>query len=319
LLLQSGNQALHIKLRHHLCVPFGFFYNQGGSRGCFVLEGKNAIRKIVNSGLYSSDSKLVWARPIHSFVQPDDSGLIRIGIDPYAHAGDLEPTEFGLVPAENDVRESVLEIVSLVSVDLARLFGEDLAVYLFRKVTDLQGSLCFQSSRGSSLDRGVYLNSWTSLGRIRVAVLEGRARNLALNQVASQSSYYEVDSMTSHMGCNGVKTGRFSFHTALEKEPWWAVDLSRLANVTAIIIYNRMDSARDRAKSLRIYSSIDQTNWTRIYSHAGLPPFGGVDTEGLAPPLALEFDCVCARYIKMDLEGETYLHLDEVEVYGAFL
>ena len=47
-------------------------------------------------------------------------------------------------------------------------------------------------------------------------------------------------------GCDGVKSGRWGFHTANEPRPWWQVDLGRLTPIDRVVLYNRCDSTAAR-------------------------------------------------------------------------
>ena len=42
-------------------------------------------------------------------------------------------------------------------------------------------------------------------------------------------------------GCDGVINGKWGFHTAHEKEPWWQVDLGKPTKIDRIVLYNRCD------------------------------------------------------------------------------
>jgi hypothetical protein len=52
-------------------------------------------------------------------------------------------------------------------------------------------------------------------------------------------------SRTSGGGNNGVRTGSYGFHTDLETQPWWAIDLLGRYYIEAIHIYNRRDKRID--------------------------------------------------------------------------
>ncbi|MGA2502427.1 MAG: hypothetical protein ABSH20_32195, partial [Tepidisphaeraceae bacterium] len=94
---------------------------------------------------------------------------------------------------------------------------------------------------------------------------------------------------------DGVKDGKWGFHTSLEPSPWWQVDLGRSVPLERALIFN------DDAKT-----------WREVYRHDGRT-FGGV-TDG--NPLAVPLKGDAARFLRIQLPGTEYLHLDEVEVYG---
>lgn len=139
--------------------------------------------------------------------------------------------------------------------------------------------------------------------------------NVALNKSASQSSL----SAWSEPGeavraINGKKTGGFSFHTDLEDNPWWQVDLWRVFFLTSIIVYNRGDAGTDfaeRAKGMIVRISADGANWEKIHSDGGC--FGGARDK---KPFVVFCFGKMARFVHLQLPGRTYFHLDEVEVYA---
>jgi len=308
--LKSENEELEIKLNHGLWVPIGFFYNESSSRGSFAIEGLNKIKKSVNSNYYSIDGKLVWARPIHSLVQADNNNLLKIRGDFEKNSNVIELTEHVKNPTNDELKNSTLDLISIICVDLPRLLGDDLALYLLNKTINLQTNLLAKLN----FIKDLYSHDWKVLNTIKT----GNYNNVALNCNASQSSFYSADKKNPSLACNGSKNGYFSFHTELEEYPWWSVDLGKLLKIKAIVIYNRTDVARERVKFLRVFISDNQIDWVGVYSHNGRPPFGGVDTDYLIPPLTLELENVNARYIKIDIAERNYLHLDEVEVYCEF-
>ena len=111
--------------------------------------------------------------------------------------------------------------------------------------------------------------------------------------------------------CDGVRTGRWGFHTGLEENPWWQVDLGREVPLDAVLVYNRCDGSQERAFNLIVLTSLDGKEFTEAYRHDGTPFYGSPDNR----PLAVKFTGRKARYVRVQLPGKTYLHLDEVEVY----
>jgi hypothetical protein len=112
--------------------------------------------------------------------------------------------------------------------------------------------------------------------------------------------------------CDGVKDGKWGFHTNLDAEPWWQVDLGSIRPLDRIVVYNRCDAA-SRADSLRISLSNDGAAWERVYAHSGPTFFGATDGK----PLVVPMNGKAARYVRCSVPGPAFLHLDEVEVYAA--
>ncbi len=112
--------------------------------------------------------------------------------------------------------------------------------------------------------------------------------------------------------CDGWKDGQWGFHTGLDAEPWWQVDLQTPTQLDRVVVYNRCDAA-SRADQLSILVSVDGRSWNRVYRHAGPTFYGATDGRPLVVPLK----GVAARYVRCTIPGPAYLHLDEVEVYAA--
>lgn len=114
-------------------------------------------------------------------------------------------------------------------------------------------------------------------------------------------------------GCDGIITGRWGFHTAHEPQPWWQVDLGRLYTIDRIVLHNRCDACAERNRFIKLLVSEDGDNWRQVYQHDGTLFFGG----SVGPPLVVKLSGVNARWVRVQLPGTDYLHLDEVEVYGV--
>jgi len=115
-------------------------------------------------------------------------------------------------------------------------------------------------------------------------------------------------------GCDGIKTGTFGFCTRKEIDPWWLVDLGQPEVLDRMVIYNRCDSnLEDRARFLKVTYTGLGADWTEVYQHDGTPFFGYTDGK----PLSVDLNGAKARWVKIQLPGVEYLHLDEVEVYAG--
>lgn len=113
-------------------------------------------------------------------------------------------------------------------------------------------------------------------------------------------------------GCDGVKNGTYGFHTGSQENPWWQVDLGKARALDRVVIYNRCDGkVEDRAASLKVLLSFDGREWKELYRHRGSKFFGQSDGK----PLSVPASGAKARFIRIQLPGTQYLHLDEVEVY----
>jgi len=124
---------------------------------------------------------------------------------------------------------------------------------------------------------------------------------------------------------DGVKNGRYAFHTGHQPNPWWQVDLGKRQAIARIVVYNRLDykPGLHNADNLLILTSDDGKSWAPVYDNKG-NHFGGV---GAGKPLTVNFAGkapgddkteVHARFIRLQVRSDTpiFFHLDEVEVYG---
>ena len=111
-------------------------------------------------------------------------------------------------------------------------------------------------------------------------------------------------------GCDGVKNGRWGFHTEMEVDPWWQVDLQNVTAIDRVVLYNRCDLA-ERNSRIIVWLSDDGRSWLQAYQHDGTVFYGFTDKKPLVVPLA----GVQVRYVRLGLRGRSYFHLDEVEVY----
>jgi len=144
--------------------------------------------------------------------------------------------------------------------------------------------------------------------------------NVALHKPSWQSSVHEPRyqeperSRVSGGGNNGLRTGTYGFHTQLEAQPWWQVDLLGLYLIAEIHIYNRGDSPalKVRAAGLEVLGSVDNENWTLLLSRTDPEAFG---LHG-APLVVPGTPDAGFRFIKLRLPKSGILHLDEVEIYG---
>jgi len=168
---------------------------------------------------------------------------------------------------------------------------------------------CFQQASELSYRAGKYNIDEHKESLLRE--ISSKGENIALNCKATQSSYYETSRPTAENAVNGIKTGKYGFHTKYEKNPWWMVDLGTIRPFDEIVIYNRLDgSCPARARFISAFLSDGGVNWTELYSHDGTI-FGGSDGF----PLRINCSGKSARFIKLQLKDTQFFHIDEVEIY----
>ncbi|HEO69862.1 MAG TPA: hypothetical protein ENN80_01265 [Candidatus Hydrogenedentes bacterium] len=111
--------------------------------------------------------------------------------------------------------------------------------------------------------------------------------------------------------CDGVINGEWGFHTASEKAPWWQVDLGETQRIARVVLWNRCDGCSGRNSRIQILLSDDGAAWRSVYEHDGSMFLGFTDKK----PLDVALD-ESARFVRLQLPGIDFLHLDEVQVFG---
>ncbi len=120
-------------------------------------------------------------------------------------------------------------------------------------------------------------------------------------------------------GCDGVKNGRYGFHTASgETDAWWQVDLGQAYRLDRVVIFNRTDgNTAPRTRNIRVLvaSESPARQFTPVYQHNGQTYFGVLEKKPLV--VDLKGKPVSARFVRLQIPGRCSFALDEVEVYGV--
>ena len=111
--------------------------------------------------------------------------------------------------------------------------------------------------------------------------------------------------------CDGIKDGKWGFHTENENKPWWQIDLGRQMVLDRVVLYNRCELA-ERTSRIIVLLSNNGNNFRQAYQHDGTTFFGYTDDK----PLLIKLHGAQARYVRLQLPGKNYFHLDEVEIYA---
>jgi hypothetical protein len=112
-------------------------------------------------------------------------------------------------------------------------------------------------------------------------------------------------------GCDGVKDGGYGFHTDKQDQPWWQVDLGSPQPLARVVIWNRTECP-ERAAWLQVKLSDDGHDWRTAYHHDGSLFYGSRENK----PLTVQLTNQAARFVRIQLPGNDFLHLEEVEVFG---
>ena len=148
--------------------------------------------------------------------------------------------------------------------------------------------------------------------------------NLALGKPTTHSTTYgngaaslAVDGITE--GTTNWGDGANLQHTPNQAQPWWEVDLQATVDLESVRIYNRSNCCQDRLSNVYIFTSQspmdpnasvqDLLNNTHVfqiaYQEAAVGLVGNFPTD------------LTGRYVRIQLDKTTSLHMAEVEVYGC--
>ena len=142
--------------------------------------------------------------------------------------------------------------------------------------------------------------------------------NLACHRPTRQSSVYSIPTNLSAGadpvgGVSGFLTGGYQFHTALESQPWWDVDLQSATLIGEIRIFNRADEVSERAAKFTISISLDDLTWTELYRRDVWTSYG--KTSG-RPLIWQVKEPILARFVRITLIDQDFLHLDQVVIFS---
>ena len=115
-------------------------------------------------------------------------------------------------------------------------------------------------------------------------------------------------------GCDGVTNGKWGFHTGEQENPWWQVDLGEGMPLAQVRLWNRADNdgSAQRASRFQIHLSDDGKAWRQVYQHDGTVFYGYRMPD--RSPLSVKLTNATARFVRIQVPGKHFLHLDEVEV-----
>jgi hypothetical protein len=161
-------------------------------------------------------------------------------------------------------------------------------------------------------------NSFSSLDQYHTAgaVTDRNDANLAWRQPATQSSTVCAGTLAQDAAgaVNGRICGRHQFHTAVEQDPWWQVDLGAAAGIAEIRVFNTVvPEMRDRFRRFRISVGFDADSFVDVFTAETDMTVGGIDG---APFIWRPEFSAWGRFVRITALGHTCLHLDQVEVYG---
>ncbi|SUW97572.1 sugar transferase [Campylobacter jejuni subsp. doylei] len=141
---------------------------------------------------------------------------------------------------------------------------------------------------------------------------EEDVENISLNKKAIQSSIsaWSLYDDASRACRDDLHIPDFAFHTALENNPWWMIDLEEIYPIECVRIYNRkLYKDNNYLRLLKIEFSKDKETW--ILADKSLFEF--IDDKDI---LDINIgQCLDARFVRISLENYGYLHLSKIEIF----
>jgi hypothetical protein len=145
--------------------------------------------------------------------------------------------------------------------------------------------------------------------------------NLAQSKPAAQSSTLPGTPAAS-VAVDGVTDGNFFdgsvTATNLETSPWWQVDLGVSAAVSSVVVFNRTDCCGARLGSYWVF--VSNTPFLATDTPATLQnrpgTFASLQTSAPKPSSTITIPGTQGRYVRVQLNGQDYLSLAEVQVFG---
>ncbi|MBF7047538.1 discoidin domain-containing protein [Campylobacter volucris] len=141
---------------------------------------------------------------------------------------------------------------------------------------------------------------------------EEDVENISLNKNAIQSSVsaWSMYDDASRACRDDLSITDFAFHTALENNPWWMIDLEEIYPIECVRIYNRkLYKDNNYLRLLKIEFSKDQETW--ILADKSLFEF--IDDKDILDVNIGQ--CLDARFVRISLENYGYLHLSKIEIF----
>jgi RHS repeat-associated protein len=156
-------------------------------------------------------------------------------------------------------------------------------------------------------------------GQLLVIAEPWSGGNLAWGKATSQSS--TSFGGESSRGVDGNTSGNWGdnsvSHTNSEHQPWWQVDLGSVQQIGTVRLWNRTDCCSERLSNFYVLVSdnpFSSTDLTTTINQAGVSSYYTAGPAGLLTEKGVGRS---GRYVRVQLAGDNYLSLAEVEVMGG--
>jgi hypothetical protein len=143
--------------------------------------------------------------------------------------------------------------------------------------------------------------------------------NLARGKHATQSATaYGGEAQRAVDGnLDGNYAGNSVSHTDDRPQSWWQVDLGAVSSIQSVRLWNRTDCCAERLSRFFLFVSetpLPAGNLHASQNHQGVWAFNHDRPVGRTTDIPVNRR---GRYVRIQLSGADYLHLAEVEVFGA--
>ncbi|MEL6926186.1 MAG: discoidin domain-containing protein, partial [Bacteroidota bacterium] len=143
--------------------------------------------------------------------------------------------------------------------------------------------------------------------------------NLSVNKPASQSStvFGAVASRANDGNINGNFLSNSVAATDNESNPWWQVDLTEVANIETIEVWNRTDNRSDRLSDFYVLVSdvpFNSNNLNTVLNQSGVSSFYNAAQAGSPTNISIGRT---GRYVRVQLNYSEHLTIAELKVMGC--
>lgn len=238
----------------------------------------------------------------------------------------------GLTLAEGKNIEVEITAIDKDSIKEAKLYFDDAIIRTINKAPYEWGLVSQSDAQLSNLSAGVHTLKIEALDRkdsLTIREIEFTVEtpyNVAINKPATQSSEFlgaggiprgpanlAVDGNTDGLFVNGSVT-----LTSSDDNAWWQVDLDSIFDIDTIKVWNRADaSVVNRLSNFRVFVSetpFISTSISEVLTQSGVTSFLTAGTAGRPTSINIKKS---GRYVRIQLLGENFLHIAEVEVLGT--
>ncbi len=119
--------------------------------------------------------------------------------------------------------------------------------------------------------------------------------------------------------CRSTSTGAAFNHTQNDNNAWWELDLGRRVDIDSIMIWNRTDCCTDRISNYYVFVS-DEPFSSKALNNTINQQGVMVSRHTETPSATMEIPVGrTGRYVRVQLAGQNFLHMREVQVIGAEL